>query len=475
MAIKIDSKKLSGYIGLGDCCRIEGEFLTAIQNYSTVLKQDDSVFEIIGLKRAICYIELKQYDLAEEDINRILEVNNTNCEAMYFKGLIAFYKNNFTQAVITYEQAITLNNSQTATIKSLHDIAIIRIKECDIYAAYYTLDRVEEIPETVSNLHNLKIFLEGAVNMIKKKFKLGLECMEKLSGSGNKFSDKDVSSSDVKKDQFDRVDINENIKPLILSYKAFGLFSLGKIPAAHYNYRLLEEMGQIASGDVYNKYLCEGILAARSFNFDTALEKFESAQALGKIKIEPPFYIWMMSIMRVVHENKDALKKFLAVRKRKLDAQTDEKLKKKLVLVVYEALEHLEKVLAENNSCSNLSFYIGYLKLAIGLENEAVENFNTAIDKSDDNQALHYLWKGIALCMCQTYDQALNEFRTALSIDPEDYQAALHKGRCYLYKKDIEKAFYAFKDFMNGKEEEREIKYWLGNFFFSNGLNSHAN
>lgn len=106
--------------------------------------------------------------------------------------------------------------------------------------------------------------------MIKKKFKLGLECMEKLSGASS--TDGDVSSSDtyVKKDQFDRVDIHESIKPLILSYKAYGLFSVGKIPAAHYNYRLLEEMGQIGKGDVYNKYLCEGILAARSFDFDTA-------------------------------------------------------------------------------------------------------------------------------------------------------------------------------------------------------------
>jgi tetratricopeptide (TPR) repeat protein len=389
--------------------------------------------------------------------------------------LIHFYKKQFSQAVITYEQAIKLNKSETATIKSLHDIAIIKIKECDIYAAYYTLDRVEEIPENISNLHNLKVFLEGAVNMIKKKFKLGLECMEKLSGSSS--NEGDVSSSDtyVKKDQFDRVDIHESIKPLILSYKAYGLFSVGKIPAAHYNYRLLEEMGQIRQGDIYNKYLCEGILAARSFDFDTAQEKFEAAKDLGQSKIEPPFYIWMMSIMRAVHENKDAYTEFLDIRNRKLDEPQDEKLKKKMILVVYEALEHLEKVLAENNSCSNLSFYIGYLKLAIGLENEAVENFNTAIDKSDDNHAIHYIWKGIALCMCHTYDQALNEFRTALSIDPEDYQAALYKGRCYLYKKDIEKAFYAFKDFMNSGKEEREIKFWLGNFFFSNGLNSHAN
>lgn len=183
----------------------------------------------------------------------------------------------------------------------------------------------------------------------------------------------------------------------------------------------------------------------------------------------------MMSIMKTLQEEKQLFANFISAKKRKIEQDIDENFKKKLILIVYEALENLEKVLAENNSCSNLSFYIGYLKLAIGLENEAVENFNTAIDKSDDNNALHYIWKGIALCMCQNYDQALNEFRTALSIDPEDYQAALYKGRCYLYRKDIEKAFYAFKDFMNGGQEEREIKYWLGNFFFANGLNSHAN
>lgn len=226
--------------------------------------------------------------------------------------------------------------------------------------------------------------------MIKKKYQLGLECMEKLSGGS---SSADISSSDtqVKKDQFDRVDIHESIKPLIISYKAYGLFSLGKIPAAHFNYRILEEMGMICQGDIYNKLLCEGVIAARSQDFQTAQLKFEAAQQLGQGKIEPPFYIWMMSIMKIVHNERAQFDRFITAKKRRIEEEVDENFKKKLILIVYEALENLEKVLAENNSCSNLSFYIGYLKLAIGLENEAVENFNTAIDKSDDNNAVHYI------------------------------------------------------------------------------------
>ena len=69
----------------------------------------------------------------------------------------------------------------------------------------------------------------------------------------------------------------------------------------------------------------------------------------------------------------------------------------------------------------------------------------------------------------------MNEFRIALSLKPTYYTAALYKGRCYLHKKDAERAMFAFKDFMdNNHDEEQEIKYYLGNFFFANGLVSHA-
>lgn len=452
-AIEIESSKLSGYIGLGDCYRIQSEFMTAIQNYSTVLNQDKSIFEIIGLKRAICYIELKDYDLAEKDIQKILEENPNNCEAVYFRGLIHMYRGQNHSAILNYEQAIKLNLSETATIKSLHDIALIKIEERDIYAAFYTLQRVEDIPESVKYLHNLKIFLNGAVNMIKKKFKEGLSELEKI---------KDCS------------EINEAIKPLILSYRAYGNFSLGKIEEALEDYKTLQEKGQIMKGDIYNRLLCNGILEGLNKNFELSQMYFKEAQELDKSKIEPPFYIWLISIIKVIEENKKDYQEFIKNSHDKNHKEKFSDLKKQLILVVYESLEHLEKVLSENDSCSNLSFYIGYLKLAIGLENEAVENFNTAIDKSDDNMALHYIWKGIALCMCNEYERALGEFRIALNVDPTDYTAALYKGRCYLYSKEINRAFYAFKDFMDEGDQEHEIKYWVGNCFLSSGMNNHA-
>lgn len=80
-----------------------------------------------------------------------------------------------------YEQAISLNQSYSATLKSICDITAIRILERDIYLAYYTLDRVEDIPVEMENMYNLKLFLDGAVNMIKKKYKEGLEILNKVT------------------------------------------------------------------------------------------------------------------------------------------------------------------------------------------------------------------------------------------------------------------------------------------------------
>ena len=40
------------------------------------------------LRRAICSMELKRYDAALEDIDRLLDSDFENSEALYFKGLI---------------------------------------------------------------------------------------------------------------------------------------------------------------------------------------------------------------------------------------------------------------------------------------------------------------------------------------------------------------------------------------------------
>ena len=448
-AINVDPTKLSAYIGLGDAFRLEENFQGGVKWYSKVLDKDDSFFEIIGIKRAICLIETKNFKDANADVDKVLNLNPLNCEAIYFKGLLNKLQGECEQAILNYEQAIKINQSETATLKSIHDITLIRIHEKDIYSAYATIDRLEKIPDSLGYLKNLKLFLEGAVSMIKRKFEDGLSSLDKISDTG---------------------DLHESIRPLRLSYKAYGLFCLGKIQVALDIYSRLEKKGVASSSDKYNKKLCLGILCAKAEDFDKAKEYFETAQSMDSSKIEPPFYLAVISVVQFLKENKKEYSQILK------DPYSDSVLdfNKQLILIIYQAVENLEKIQNKNDSCSNLSFCIGLLKLPIGLEKEAIQNFNTAIDKSDENYAHHFLWKGVALCLIKDYDQGLNDFRCAVSFEPNNYQCVLYKGRCYLYKNDLDRAYQAMRDFMNGGQTEAEIRFWIGNFFFCNAHLTHA-
>lgn len=177
---------------------------------------------------------------------------------------------NFEAAIENYEQAVNLNKSQLATLRSLFDLALIRIQERDIYLAFYTLDRIEEIPEDLPVLFHLKNFLNGAVNMIKKKFKDGLEDFKKI----------------------DLAKLKEcHVEPLVMAYQAYGNFCLGNITEALTIYSDLETKGRLVEGDTYNNLLCQGILNGEAKKFSEAKTFFEKAKAILRLKVEPTFYM----------------------------------------------------------------------------------------------------------------------------------------------------------------------------------------
>jgi tetratricopeptide (TPR) repeat protein len=148
-------------------------------------------------------------------------------------------------------------------------MTLIRIAERDFYLAYYTLDRIEEIPQEIEYLYHLKKFLEGAVNMIKKKYKAGIEALE----------------------SFDSTKVpEEDVIQLTKSFLAFGHFNLGQIDKALEIYKVLETEGKITEGDSYNKEICTGILCGESDDFSQAEKHFKKAQTMNKIKVEPAFY-----------------------------------------------------------------------------------------------------------------------------------------------------------------------------------------
>lgn len=367
---------------------------------------------------------------------------------------------NHKQAIVFFEQAITLNTCHETTNLCLKNIVLIKIWEKDIYAALYTLERLQPIPE---NLLFLSHLMEGAVFIIKRKFQEGISLIEQTI---SKISDTPISK-----------DTQRKLEDIALSYRAYANFSNGKISEALEDYQTLRDSGNISQGDIYNKELCHGVIHTQKKNFTRAEHHFRKAERMGISEIEPVFYQAFLIIIRFLSENSEEYKQYLRDRSINSESQTSQPLKpfeKKLQKEVKKSINLLQSVIPKNDSNANLSFYLGYLKLLEGLDEEAIEHFNFAMEKSDDNYTHHFLWKGIAYAMGGAYDQALNEFRISCSIDPTYYPAALYTGRCYLHSRNIEAAFNCFQEFMNGADQECEIKYWVANFFFVINFNSHS-
>jgi len=132
------------------------------------------------LRKAICFLELQRYDLALSDINRILESDPENSEAMYFKGLIYNKKKNFNEAIICYEQAIKFNSNRKAVTRSIYEIAKIKIELRDYYEAFYTLSRAQYLDIDQKSLQKFKTFTDGVTSLMKKNFDKGIEVLNEL-------------------------------------------------------------------------------------------------------------------------------------------------------------------------------------------------------------------------------------------------------------------------------------------------------
>lgn len=455
-ALEIDDQKFSAKIGLGDICKARGDYRAAIAHYSSVLDQDQYLMDIVGLKRIGCYVHLKEFARAAEDLeqvasdDQILRQNPRNVDALYQKAAIARAQKENKLAVVIFEEVVNLNTNDSLTLKSLHDIALIRMEERDVYQAYHTLDRLERTPSNVPYFSKAKTFLEGAISMVKKKYVEGVQHLSTLINDE---------------------DLHVELRPLVYSYRAYGYFCQGSIEEAISDYEALQHDSRLSECDEYNLLLCRGIMKAREKKWGDSEKLFRMAQSIYPTKIEPRFYIEVDSTEQVLR-----LSSFLDRRRAEhlqLTSSFDvdysqSKYYQELSSLVLQMIENLEKIIAENDSCPNLIFQVGYLKLSIVLPSGALENFAAAIDKYDDHSAEHFIWKGIAHCMCNQYNEGLQSFRFAVSLSPGNYQAALCKGRCYLHLNEYQRAMYAFEEFLEGSpEQEFEIKLHLAHFFFA--------
>jgi len=69
----------------------------------------------------------------------------------------------YSEAILCFEQAIKHKSSRKAVLKSLYEIARIKIEQRNFYEAYHTLHRVNLLELEEKAFSKLKLFTEGVI------------------------------------------------------------------------------------------------------------------------------------------------------------------------------------------------------------------------------------------------------------------------------------------------------------------------
>lgn len=155
--------------------------------------------------------------------------------------------------------------------RSIYEIAKIKIEHRDYYEALYTLERAKYLDIEERVIKKFKTFADGVTELMKKNFDTGIKILTDLSNSGEK-------------------PLGNFLKPLVYSSRSYGYMSLGKYQQAKEDLEKLENEYSLDIPNLYNKFICEGIMACNSQKYEQSLAFFSKAGKIMPSKLEPYFY-----------------------------------------------------------------------------------------------------------------------------------------------------------------------------------------
>ncbi|CAK58296.1 unnamed protein product (macronuclear) [Paramecium tetraurelia] len=417
MAIQLSPQKGLGYLGKADCFRMQSQYKEAIKCYQKAINCEQAVGNAALLKKAITLFESQEYDECAIDLSKLLETDPTNSEAYYFKGLCRLKTKNPTEALLCFEQAIKHNNSKKAVTKSLYEIAKMKIEQRDFYAAFHTFNRSALLDTDKTYLEKFRLFTEAVIHLMKRKFQESLNNFQEIQSHHQ---------------------LNDFLKPLFYAYRAYGHFCLSKHQKALEDYKYLLEIQPAESSVHYNKFLCEGILKIQAGQFNSGMEFFQKAQKIFQKKMEPSFYQGATLINQAF--------------KKKSDQYKD----------IVKGLELLDKAQSLNDQNANIYYVRSIVKCFLGQTNEALADIESAIQKSEDNVAKYFYFRGMVYGILKQYHHSLNDFSICLTLDETLPDAYLNRAKCHFLSGDSNSAFQDLQQY------DPRMHVWAGNFLFAN-------
>ncbi|CAK79215.1 unnamed protein product (macronuclear) [Paramecium tetraurelia] len=382
-AVRINSKRSTGYHYLGDCQRLQNNLDLAIKNYQIALQFDTSDKSKLNiLKMSICLYEMANYQQALQMIDQYLSQDELSSEANKLKGQILYKLGEKQESQLYYEQAIQNNNSRNAVSKAMIEISKFKIESKDYYSLYHTLLRTEYLDVDKQQLQPYIQFSEAVVCLMKKNYTQASEAFKKL----------------------EQLEIPILIQEIYHSYLGYLNMMLNNFEEALKDFRKNKSLP-------YNQIICEGIINFNSF--EIAYSKFD--QALSYNQIDPNMYKAILLIKEgLKQENSD---------------------------YVNNSLQCLIRAQQYNQNNSQLMYLKSLAYMLMDNIEDAYKEILTTIEKADENLADHYYLKGLILALNGDILNAVQDFSVCLGIDEQYQKAYLQRSKCYSYLGEMQSAF----------------------------------
>ncbi|OMJ76401.1 hypothetical protein SteCoe_24233 [Stentor coeruleus] len=390
-------------IGMAESLDKIGDSTTAYKILSQALTFE-GCFVQAALKRAELLVAQRKVSQALGDYDMILEQHPDSAEGFFGKGKVLLELNQYSDAVLCFEQAIKYDKKSEFTNRAVYYLGYIKIKEKDFYGAIHQFDRVSSniLPEQKT----LKIYAEGVIFLVKRKFKEGIGCFNKI----------------IRKKHG-----NEEHLPSCYEYLGFANCSLKLFTKAMKYLKLALNSGEVSKASLYNFELIQGYLSAERHDLSSANTYFKKAAGIFPTKPEP-----LLLQSSLLLENKSQLDT--------IETGTIEKCE-----------ETLEKA-ATMRKDGEVYFYRGIIRYLLGKFALALEDAKFSIEKADENLPEHYVFRGLCHASLNNYSEAISDFSVAIQLnDALDYVYDF-RGRCAYLIDDSDMAYMDYQKLVSLNE-----------------------
>ena len=415
-ALKIDpynpealSLQKNSLYSIGQKSVDNNDFKKAIEYFEQYIKlEPNDINGLINISNA--YYQTDQLENATEYIAKALEIDPENSDALKIQKNIIYSNaqksvdnNDFKKAIEYFEQYIKLEPND---INGLINIS----------NAYYQTDQLENATEYIAKALEIDSSNPGALYLqknIKNQY-------AKLLNQGLKYFDEN---------QFDE---SIGIFKQYINYDNTNIKILVKLGVAHKHMKLydqaLEYFSQAINLDetYSDAYLQIAIIANINENYSNALQNLKLADNYNRNN--PEIYFEKAKSYWNLNDLENAITNFDKV----IELSDPEK-------SIYQTSLNLKnQAISKQNQLNPPTIYInvndaivyfsrGVDNQIIGDDEKAIEDFNSAL-KIDPNYRDAYFSRGVSYKNIGNYTKAIEDFNSALEIDPNFFPAIIEKN-----------------------------------------------